>query len=228
MAAKVARELGRAPTPEDVECWLDEHCGTARTRRTYVAVLVELAAFGALEVCSLDGVVRPKVPRAKARPLPMDVARRLVHDADRPLRTQMALALYAGLRRAEIAGLCAEDIDHAGRVLTVHGKGDVWRRVPVSSVLADELAAVPVRSGRLWEVAPNTLGQRMCRWMRQHGVPSGGPHRLRATFATELVEAGVDVHTVAELLGHVDLTSFAHYYTPGMSRMRRAVEAIAA
>lgn len=197
-------------------------------RSCCVAVLNELARFGALRAEALDGLAVPKIPRSRARPLPLSTALALIDAAERPLRTWLALALYAGLRRAEIAELCGADVDVDGRTLHVVGKGSVARLVPISTALHDELGEVVDRGGRLWEISPNTLGQQVCRHMRRHGVPWGGAHRLRATCATAMVEAGADVQLVAEVLGHCDLGAFSSYVTPSLRRMRAAVEMVAA
>ena len=136
----------------------------------------------------------------------------------------LATLRYTGLRCAELCSLRADDLDLDDRRIEVVGKGGVPRLVPVAwpllPVLAGYLAEVrPLevaspwlfanpRSlvGGRWEgrLSPGAVRGIVQRAGERAGV--GGrhhPHRWRHSFATEVLTAGVDVHTTQRLLGHV-------------------------
>ena len=77
------------------------------------------------------------VPRGVPRPAPDLVIRAALAAADDRTRLMILLAVLAGLRRAEIAGLHTSD--YAGGVLTVRGKGGRTRMVPAHPLLAARL-----------------------------------------------------------------------------------------
>jgi integrase/recombinase XerC len=167
---------------------------------------------------------------------PPDVDRLL--DAARPTDPDDALAdairtrddavlelLYAaGLRVAELCALDRAGVDLAGRTVTVVGKGDKERRVPVHDRCAAALARW-LAEGRDRLAGPQTppdavfvnrrghrLGQRDVRRVldTRSPVPTH-PHALRHTFATHLLDGGADLRVVQELLGHASLQTTQVY-----------------
>jgi site-specific recombinase XerD len=142
-------------------------------------------------------------------------------------RAIAGLMLYCGLRSAEVLGLDVADVDIGGRWLTVTGKGQRERRVPldadVASVIQVYLLAERPESdsGCLFLVAkgPNrgrpltAAGLRTI--FRYHrgltGIVGGHPHALRHTFGTALAEAGVDLAVMQALLGHAHVDTTARY-----------------
>jgi integrase/recombinase XerC len=153
-------------------------------------------------------------------------------DPDDPLAAAVALRddavlelLYAaGLRVAELCGLDRTGVDLVGRTVTVVGKGDKERRVPVHERCAAALAHW-LDEGRDRLVQPETppvavflnrrgsrLGQRDVRRLldARSPVPTH-PHALRHTFATHLLDGGADLRVVQELLGHASLQTTQVY-----------------
>ncbi|WP_344810188.1 tyrosine-type recombinase/integrase [Microlunatus ginsengisoli] len=142
-------------------------------------------------------------------------------------RAIAGLMLYCGLRSAEVLALDVTDVDIGGRWLTVLGKGQRERRVPldadVASVIQVYLLAERPESGssRLFLVAkgPNrgqplsAAGLRtIFRYHRElTGIVGGHPHALRHTFGTALAEAGVDLAVMQALLGHAHVDTTARY-----------------
>jgi integrase/recombinase XerD len=131
--------------------------------------------------------------------------------------------MYAcGLRISEATTLEVRAIDRANRVLHIVGKGNKERLVPLPQPMLDEL-------GRLWRTHRNR------RWLfpNRHGdaplhrrvlsdtfasatVAAGiqrrvTPHSLRHSYATRLIENGVDIRIVQILLGHASIASTAIY-----------------
>ncbi|MCE9546587.1 MAG: site-specific integrase [Planctomycetia bacterium] len=173
---------------------------------------------------------RPRiVPTALS---PEEVVRFL--DAALPGRDRMLLdVIYScGLRLKEALGLQVGDIDSARMALRIrHGKGQKERLVPLSPRL---LAALRIywREHRpaTWlfpgikATVPLTDGtvQRICKRTAQRAGLSKqiSPHTLRHSFATHLLEAGVDLLSVQALLGHSHFNTTAKYLHISMRRLR--------
>ena len=148
--------------------------------------------------------------------------------------------LYAtGIRVGELCGLDVDDVDHERRVLRVLGKGRKERTVPFGLPAARALDAW-LESGRPALVAPGAgaalflgvRGRRMdqravrtlvhARLAEVQGAPDLGPHGLRHSAATHLLEGGADLRTVQELLGHASLATTQIYTHVTTERLRRA------
>ena len=162
-------------------------------------------------------------------------------DDDDPihLRNRAALELlYAtGIRVGELVGLDVDDVDLASDVLRVVGKGDKERRVPFG-VPARQAVAEWLTRGRPRLVGPQSgpallLGRRGRRAdqrqirsvvhdLLQHvpDAPDLGPHGLRHSAATHLLEGGADVRVVQELLGHASVTTTQIYTMVTVARLR--------
>ncbi len=142
-------------------------------------------------------------------------------------RAIAGLMLWCGLRSMEVLGLDVKDVDIGGRWVTVTGKGDKQRRVPldpdVASVIDVYLLAERPESDsdRLFLVAKGPhRGQGLSpaglrtifRYHRDvSGVAGGHPHALRHTFGTVLAQAGVDLSVMQALLGHAHVDTTARY-----------------
>ena len=142
-----------------------------------------------------------------------------------PGRERMLLttAYACGLRISELLHLQVTDIDSARMVVNVRqGKGAKDRQVPLSPRLLAELRQWWCRHRtKPWLFPGQQAGkalsagqaQRICRRVVQRAQlkKSGSMHTLRHSYATHLLEAGVDVVTVQKLLGHSDLSTTARY-----------------
>lgn len=159
-------------------------------------------------------------------------------------KTQRNLAilelLYAtGIRVSELCGLDIADIDFHRRVITVMGKGSKERTVPFGEAAADALQAW-IHEGRAnWadekSGAAVFLGVRGAR-LDPRGVrrivheslaaipdaPNLGPHGLRHTAATHLLEGGADLRDVQEFLGHSSLSTTQIYTHVTNERLKEA------
>ena len=194
-------------------------------------------------------------PRDAPRALSNEQARRFLRvvDAEPSARNRLLalLAYYAGLRIGEVVGLDVDDVALSGRggELRVVGDGrdaGSIRSVPVHDRLRAALGAwLDERRG--WpgaETTPalllNARGQRISdRSARQIIEDLGrlagldgdrlgpfGPQVLRHTFGTQLVRAGVDLVTVAELMGHARLDAVRLYALPATVDRRRALDSL--
>jgi len=148
--------------------------------------------------------------------------------------------LYAtGIRVGELCGLDVDDVDRERRVVRVFGKGRKERTVPYGQP-ADRAVARWLKEARpelvvegsgaalFLGVRGRRIDQRAVRSMVHArlldvpGAPDLGPHGLRHTAATHLLEGGADLRTVQELLGHASLATTQIYTHVTTDRLRQA------
>ena len=181
------------------------------------------------------------------RPLPdvlrADEAARLVDqvdgDAPEDLRDRVVLELLygTGIRVGELCGLDVDDVDTERRVVRVLGKGNRERSVPYGTPAAVAVDAWLVRGRPQWATAGSghalLLGRRGGRLDARTartvvhrrladvpGAPDLGPHGLRHSAATHLLEGGADLRSVQELLGHATLATTQIYTHVSVERLR--------
>jgi integrase/recombinase XerC len=150
--------------------------------------------------------------------------------------------LYAtGIRVGELVGLDVDDVDDARRVVRVFGKGRKERSVPYGTPAAAALDRW-LRQGRpvlraegagaalFLGARGRRIDQRVVRDLVHRriadvpGAPDIGPHGLRHTAATHLLEGGADLRSVQELLGHASLATTQLYTHVTTDRLRRAYQ----
>lgn len=129
------------------------------------------------------------------------------------LKPFVLTALHTGMRRGELFSLCWEHVDLERRVLTVVGetaKSGSSRTIPLNSVILDVLSKWREQSAGEGLVFPSPVtGERLNNikksWtavLKKAKIDGFTFHDLRHTFASELVQRGVDLVVVRELLGH--------------------------
>lgn len=148
--------------------------------------------------------------------------------------------LYAtGIRVGELVGLDLDDVDRERRVVRVFGKGRKERSVPYGTP-AEQALTRWLAVGRPGLLRPGAgaalflgvrgrrIDQRVVREMVHRrvadvpGAPDIGPHGLRHTAATHLLEGGADLRSVQELLGHASLATTQLYTHVTTDRLRQA------
>jgi integrase/recombinase XerD len=147
--------------------------------------------------------------------------------------------MYAtGLRIGEAVQLRVTDIDSRRMTLLVsRGKGNKQRLVPLSQKLLTELRLFwQTHRNPVWlfpsRQPDRHLGmsvvERACRWARgQAGMKRRfNTHTLRHTFATELLEAGVDLFSIQKILGHRSLSTTANYTHVRRSHLQEACKSL--
>jgi site-specific recombinase XerD len=157
--------------------------------------------------------------------LSRDEVQRLIAHAARPKQRTMLLTTYAaGLRLSEVLHLQIRHIDSARMAIRVEqGKGGKDRDTLLPPRLLEALRAywtVHRPTGWLFPgkdparpMDPSSLQKAYHTAKRRAGIrKSGGIHALRHAFATHLLEAGVDVHTIQRLMGHRSITTTMRYW----------------
>jgi integrase/recombinase XerC len=149
----------------------------------------------------------------------------------------LELLYGAGIRVSELTGLDLDDLDLDRRVVRVFGKGSKERVVPfgrpaalaVSAWVSDHRPAlagpaagaavfVGARGGR---VDARIVRSVVHRWVGSvPGAPDIGPHGLRHSAATHLLEGGADLRSVQEMLGHASLATTQIYTHVSADRLR--------
>jgi integrase/recombinase XerD len=228
--AKLAKHFGKSP----------DQLGGEEVRAFQVHLLQAQASWSQFNqiVCGLrffygTSLGRPEVvvmlpygKKPKTLPVVLDVeevAHLLATAKPGRERILLTTAYACGLRISELLHLQVTDIDSARMVVQVRqGKGAKDRQVPLSPRLLAELRRWWCRHRtKPWLFPGQRAGkalsvgqaQRICRGVvrRAQLKKAASMHTLRHSYATHLLEAGVDVVTLQKLLGHSDLSTTARY-----------------
>jgi integrase/recombinase XerC len=152
----------------------------------------------------------------------------------------LAELLYgSGLRISEALALDVDDVGSTARTVRVMGKGSKERLAPLSDTSVEALGAwlavrggiadagqsalfVGARGGRLHRREAARIIAKLC---REAGLATTiSPHGLRHSFATHLLDAGADLRSVQELLGHSRLSTTQRYTQVSMDRLMKVYD----
>jgi integrase/recombinase XerC len=194
-----------------------------------------------LENPALTLVESPKIARGKPKPVSEKAALDLLEqtakqpgeDWEKARDTAILYLLYGcGLRISEALSLKQRD-RQLGAALTITGKGNKTRMVPILPVVREAVAAsadlcpfplepddLMFRGARGGPLGPRTVQKLMQTLRSALGLPaSATPHALRHAFATHLLAHGGDLRTIQELLGHASLSTTQIYAEVENSRL---------
>lgn len=191
-----------------------------------------LAAPGGTDVAREAGPEADPGRKAAGRPVDRTVPAR---------DTAILETIYSCvLRISELCGLRVADLDRSEAVARVRGKGRKERVVPVGDHALRAIEAYwevlggppapgePVfwrADGEARPMSARTLQHRLKGYLRQAGLdPALTPHKLRHSFATHLLDAGADLRSVQEMLGHAQLATTQVYTHVTTERLRRAYD----
>ena len=178
-----------------------------------------------------EGITTPRTEKRLPKTLDVEQSARLVEikgDGELAVRDRAILELMysSGLRLAECVGLDLYSVDIRDALVTVRGKGNKTRKVPVGKYALDAVSAwlkvrpqlaalgetalfVSTRGNRL---STRSVQQRLRHWALKQGLDTHvHPHMLRHSFATHMLESSGDLRAVQELLGHADISTTQIY-----------------
>lgn len=225
-----AREWGgRVPPTAEITRWLARYDGW--TRITYHNHLTSVFAWmierGRLDADPLARVRRPPSPEPHPKPLDDHEVIAALEAAQGRVWDWIQLGRLAGLRAFEIAKLRGEEVTR--RELTFVGKGGQHAIVPTHPEVWEIAQRYP-REG-WWFPSPQKhrehltvelIELRVRELFRSVGI-SGGIHRTRANYGTDLLRAGVNIKVVQKLMRHRRLASTEHYLAVADDEMSRAI-----
>lgn len=155
------------------------------------------------------------------------------------LRDRMILEMLygTGVRVAELAGLDLDDVDRERRLMRVLGKGrkpravpygvpaeralDRWLVVGRPALATDRSGHALILGNRGGRIDPRLVRRVVHRRVAAvPGAPDIGPHGLRHSAATHLLDGGADLRSVQEILGHASLASTQIYTHVSVERLR--------
>ncbi len=145
-----------------------------------------------------------------------------------------------GLRIGEICRMLAGEIEADDLVVNVHGKGKKERQVPIGRAAVEairlyweRLAKPPALDEPVFfasekkrsAIYPRLVQLRLKKYLTVCGLdPTLTPHKLRHSYATHMLDAGADLRSVQEMLGHANLTTTQVYTHVTTERIKRAYD----
>jgi integrase/recombinase XerC len=227
--------------------WLHQEGYAKSTVARRVAAVRSWCRFlrrqGVLAVNPADGLRAPRQDKKLPHFLKEDQVPRLLEaPPDTPLgvrdRAILETLYSAGLRVSELTGLNVDDLDLEGGTATVRGKGKRERLALLGPqavealrqwlTLRPGLAAKRARAPAALLLNKNgtrltsrSVGRLLEKYVGATGLdPRSSPHTLRHSFATHLVDAGADIRSVQELLGHRSLATTQIYTHVNTQRLQ--------
>lgn len=252
--------LGKAPTLNDLlametrdfRSWLASRQGdfettsTARALSTVRSFYRYLMKQGLGENAAILHIRSPKLKKSVPKALSEDQAKTLMDTMDTSAQegwvgkrdlALLTLIYGCGLRISEALSLRYKDRPSSD-ILTITGKGNKQRQVPVLPAVVDAIAQYvahcphpftpesPLFTGARGKALDPAIFQKQIRNLRhQLGLSEHAtPHALRHSFATHLLAAGGDLRSIQELLGHASLSTTQRYTHIDKNRLLKAYE----
>lgn len=215
---------------------------TAGTRQTERGALTAFFTFlheeGMREDNPATKLPVVRVPKGKPRPFSAEqIDALLTSGAYTRTRAMILLGYYQGFRVSSIAPVHGRDIDMLSNRIrsVVKGRKEVW--FPLHPVIA-ELAQTmpkdgywfPARGGRDGHIRPASVTDLITKAKKRTEIAEKKltPHSLRHAFATDLLEEGVDIRVVQELLAHEHLSTTQIYTQVSERRKDDGIRTLAA
>lgn len=175
------------------------------------------------------------VPKGEPRPFTQDQIDRMLRGAYKRTRAMILIGYYQGFRASSISRVRGDDIDIDGMTIRTIGKGSKTRTLPLHPVIAELAASMPredwwfpARGGRPGHIASESVTDLITRAKKRAGItdPTLTPHSLRHAFGSDLVEEGVDIRVVQELMMHESLSTTQIYTRVSDRRKREGISAL--
>ncbi len=198
---------------------------------TLRAMFNKAIQWGYLKDSPMNKVEFFREPPGRLRFLNPEEIQKLIDSSPEHLRPIIIVALNTGLRKSEILSLRWDQIDFVHNVITVIGKKTGERRIiPMNKTVKTTLMKLPRTSEYIFPGPKGKPIQSIKKSFKtackKAGIENFRFHDLRHTFASYLVMAGVDLRTVAQLLGHKTLRMVMRYSHLSQDHLQKAVDRI--
>ncbi|MCQ2251057.1 MAG: tyrosine-type recombinase/integrase [Bacteroidales bacterium] len=138
------------------------------------------------------------------------------------IRNRLIIELFydTGIRETELINIRCCDVDEIMLCITVHGKGGKTRKVPITKDLCSRLAELKTGdkenfiflTGKGNKMYPKLVYRIVHKYLEgTQGITRTGPHTLRHSFATSMLNNGAPLNAIKELLGHANLSATQIY-----------------
>jgi integrase/recombinase XerD len=227
--AHLALHYNQLPTELDQEQVLD-YLHHVKSEGSPSASFFKFTIYGMRYACKLKGLPYkqfslPAIKRNNKLPVVLNATEvKAMIEACDLLKHRLLIGLCygCGLRCAEVRNLALADVDTERQMVHVRqGKGSKDRYLPMGTMLArgigDYIAAEKPRKFLFEGHNGNAFSQRGTQWVVSQAVKKAGVvkdvcvHTLRHTYATHLLEQGVNILTIKDLLGHAHIETTMIY-----------------
>lgn len=236
--------------PADVRSYLAALCRLDYSKSTTARKLASLRSLynffvrrGALELSPVSSVRTPRLEKRLPKYLDTEQVNLLLEAPDTGTwlgardKAIMETIYSSGLRVSEAVGMNIEDVDSARGTARIRGKGKKERMVPLGSYAVKAIRQYmslnaecmgrrkhgPLfinRSGT--RITDRSVRRKMDHYLKKAGITSDiSPHALRHSFATHMLNAGADLRSVQEMLGHENLSTTQIYTHLTTSRLQK-------
>ena len=175
------------------------------------------------------GVKRLRIENKPDRFLSIEEEKKLLESANPNLRLIILVALYTGMRQGEILNLKWKDLNLKEKYIKVlKTKNNKVRKIPLAQTLEEEFLKLPKLSeyvicNPLTRTKYNNIHKVFDATVKRAKIEHITFHQLRHSAATRMVEKGIDLVVVKEILGHADLSTTQKYSHPVPQRMLDAI-----
>lgn len=183
--------------------------------------------YGYIQKNPFREVSKVKVPKKKPVFLTSDqISALLKHTSGRSVYPYILTAVSTGTRLGEIAGLKWENIDMDHRVIKVMGKGSKERIIPIPANLLDYLKCQKNKTGHFIKGSKKRVHVSITfrKYADEIGLKGFKFHNLRDTYASHLVQNGINLKVIQKLLGHESIQTTLIYAHLSVDDKFKAVE----
>lgn len=240
LPVETLEELILATGPMDIRAYLAIMRNSEYSKATIARKLAALRSFykflvrsGYIEASPVAVVRTPRQDKRLPKCLDIEQVEALLTAPDEESllgsrdRAILETIYSAGLRISELVAMNIEDLDEFSGIVRIRGKGKKERLSPLGSKAIDAIYAWlakrrasfgPARQGALFinfrsrRISDRSIRRNLQKYLLIAGIPSDiSPHTLRHSFATHMLNAGADLRSVQELLGHESLSTTQIY-----------------
>ncbi len=223
-------------TPNEIEKYKSKRLGvvknsTVNRELNYLSKMFSLAVEnGNIKFNPFSTVKKLRIENLPDRFLSSEEEKKLMDSANPIMKTIILTALHTAMRKGEILNLKWEDIDlKTGYIKVLKTKNNKIRRIPLTTKLKIALKKLPligeyVFMNPLTKQKYRDIGKVFSETVKRAKIKHITFHQLRHTAATRMVENGIDLIVVKEILGHEDISTTQRYSHPVPKRTQDAIK----